>query len=299
MAINNAIRLLTSVLLVALAAPALSAQGISDPTNGGGQEAIGGVDAKPPATLAESLPRAPKVTCDGDQLTISANNSTLGSVLAAVHACIGIQIDIPAGAGGGRTFEQLGPGPERQVLESLLSGTDFNYVIGSSDADPGKVETVLLMERTTEVAANAPPSDRSLSPARRLWLGAVKNARRADTSGDDGAQPTDETSEAPAVDEPAPPPAPAENVNAAPTPAPASDTPAPTADASPAPPTVPEGAALTSTGSPAPELSPSVGPVSDTSKSTEQRIADMQQMFEQRKQIGQSQNSSSGQPQQP
>lgn len=170
MAINNAIRLLASVLLVALVAPALSAQGMSDQTNGGGQEGIGGA-ATPPATLAENPPKAPKVTCDGDQLTISANNSTLGSVLAAVHACIGIQIDIPAGAGGGRTFEQLGPGPERQVLESLLSGTDFNYVIGSSDEDPGKVETVLLMERTTEVAANAPPSDRSLSPARRLWLG--------------------------------------------------------------------------------------------------------------------------------
>jgi hypothetical protein len=285
------------VLLVALVAPALSAQGMSDQTNGGGQEGIGGA-ATPPATLAENPPKAPKVTCDGDQLTISANNSTLGSVLAAVHACIGIQIDIPAGAGGGRTFEQLGPGPERQVLESLLSGTDFNYVIGSSDEDPGKVETVLLMERTTEVAANAPPSDRSLSPARRLWLGAAKNARRADTSGDDGAQPTDETSEAPAVDEPAPQPAPAENINAVPTPVPASETPAPTADASPAPPTLPEGAALTTSGSPAPELSPSIGPSTDTGKSASERITEMQQMFEQRKQISQSQSSANAQAQQ-
>jgi hypothetical protein len=41
-------------------------------------------------------------------LTIIADNSTLGGVLAAVHSCIGVQVDIPEGAAGKRVFENLG-----------------------------------------------------------------------------------------------------------------------------------------------------------------------------------------------
>jgi len=290
---NNAIRLLGVVLLAGLSAPALSAQDASDPTNGGNQSALA---SAVPALMSQGPARTPKVTCADGQLTISANNSTLGSVLAAVHACLGVQIDIPEGAGGRRTFEELGPGPERQVLEALLSGTDFNYVIGSPDSDPGKVETVLLMERPTETATNALSNDRSLVPARRAWMEAIRSAQRAGTSGEDGAQTASEPSEPPAAEDPAPQPAAAENVN--PTPAPAGDTPAPTADASPVPPTLPVGAAVTTTGSPAPELSPSVGPVTDTGKSTTDRISEMQQMFQQRKQINQSQSSANSQTQQ-
>jgi len=144
MAKDNAVRLLGVVLLAGLTATAMEGQGASGPTNGGSQ--IANASAAP-AIMSQGPARTPKVTCAGDQLTISANNATLGSVLAAVHACIGIQIDIPEGAGKSRTFEELGPGPEREVLEELLSGTGFNYVIGSSDADPGKIETILLMER--------------------------------------------------------------------------------------------------------------------------------------------------------
>jgi hypothetical protein len=291
-AINNAIRLLGVVLLAGLAAPVLSAQEASDPTSGGGLSAVPSVV---PAVLSQGPARAPKVTCAGGQLTISANNATLGSVLAAVHACIGVQIDVPAGAGGSRTFEELGPGPERQVLEALLSGTNFNYVIGSSDSDPGKVETVLLMERPTETAANAPQGDRSLPSGRRGWMGAIRNAQRAGAPVEDNSQSADEPAEAPAVEEPAAAPTPPENVNA--TPAPASDTPAPAAEAPPTPSVLPEATAMTTTGSPAPELSPSVGLSTDTGKSTADRITEMQQMFQQRKQISQGQSSVNAQPQ--
>jgi len=299
MANNHAIRLLGAVLLAGLAVSALCAQEASNPANGGSQDAVSTAATPPPATPSEGPPKAPKVTCAGDQLTISANNSTLGSVLAAVHACIGVQIDIPEGAGTGRTFEELGPGPERQVLETLLSGTDFDYVIGASDSDPGKVETVLLMERKAIAATNTAP-DRPLTAGRRTWIEALRNARRAGTLPEDNSQPADESAESTASDEPAATPEPAENLNAVPasTPAsaPASDTPPPAAEAPPAQPVIPDGTAFTPTGSPAPELSPSIGPVTDTGKSTDQRIAEMQQMFAQRRQINQ--NTNNTQPQQ-
>jgi hypothetical protein len=244
------------------------------------------------ATLADNPPRAPKVTCDGGQLRISANNSTLSSILTAVHACTGVQIDIPAGAGGSRTFEELGPGPEREVLESLLSGSDFNYVIGSTDENPQKVETVLLMQRTTEIATNAPPTDRPLTAARRAWMESRQNLRRAGTTGEETPQAADDVPDSPSPVDDATPSATADASNANTIQAPASDTPAPAAADAQAS-TAPQGGAMISTAltSETQSTSPVTNPALDSGKSTAERIADMQQMFEQRKQMTQSQNS--------
>lgn len=297
MAIKQTIRLLASVLLAGLAFPALSAQETLVPTNGV-LGAAGTTAPAPAPRLAESPPKAPKVTCVGGQLKISADNSTLGSILSAVHACIGVQIDIPAGAGAQRTFEELGPGSEREVLDALLSGSDFNYVIGASDANPQKVETVLLMERKTELAANTIPLDRTMTPARRAWLESRQNLLRAGTSGTEPAQPVvdESTNDAPAADDTAVAPAQAENASAsaAPAQAAASDPPAPAAD-QPAP------AALGSMTAPATAsdnstVSTATNPALDSGKSTAERIADMQQMFEQRKHMAQSQSTTASQP---
>jgi len=284
-------------LLAGFAVPVLWAQEASEPASGGSSGAIPSAATAIPAILSEGPARAPKVTCAGDQLAISANNATLGSVLTAVHACLGIQIEIPEGAGGARTFEELGPGPEREVLESLLSGTDFNYVIGSPDGEPGKVETVLLMERKVDAAAGASPGERATPGSRRAWIAALKNAQRPAAQASEPSQTTDESAEAPVAEEPAPA---AENLNAVPAAAPAIETPASAAEP-PAPiasTAFQEGSVLTPSGSPVPELSPSVGPVSDTGKSTTDRIAEMRQMFEQRRQINQGTVPPPAQPQQ-
>ena len=53
---------------------------------------------------------------------------------------------------------ELGPGPARQILASLLSDSNFDYLIQASDADPEKIQSVLLMPREkkgTEAAARA------------------------------------------------------------------------------------------------------------------------------------------------
>jgi hypothetical protein len=103
-----------------------------------------------PKRPVELPPKAPKVTCHGDELTISADNSNLDAILAAVKGCTGARIDMPEGASRIRSFEELGPGPVREVLDQLLSGTPYNYVIQSSEANPLKVEQVLLSMRTDE-----------------------------------------------------------------------------------------------------------------------------------------------------
>jgi hypothetical protein len=240
---------------------------------------VPGAPALPQFAMLAS-PKPPKVTCEGSQMTIEADNSTLGEVLSAVHSCIGVKVDIPEGAAGKRIFENLGPGPVREVLESLLSGTELNFVIGASAKDPQKVDAVFLLQRSSETSTTA-IADKSLTPARRAWLQSRLNGRPA-TLGDDNTPTAVDPADIPTVDDTMPDPSKAATSQATPgnsTPS-APDTPVTT------PATSTDTASATTTSTASPEVNPD--------KSTSERIADMQQMFEQRRQITQTQNQ--GQP---
>jgi len=246
-----------------------------------------------PTVLLPTLaaPKAPKVTCSGDQLAISASNSTLEGILTSLRSCLGVKVDLPEGSIESRVFEDFGPGPARQVLESLLSGTDFDYVIASSEANPQKIESVVLLLRTTETASNNPAQDSTLSPARRAWLQSRHNARpnAVPSPGEDGAVGSEDSTDSSASVS-----APVETPTTAPSPNPSTDTPAPAADA-PAPAADSVAAMGTTTAEP---VSAASNPAVSSDKSTEERITDMQQMFQQRRMMNQSQqpNSTTQQP---
>jgi len=111
----------------------------------------------PPPTLEQSPPVAPRVTLQNGQLSIDAPNSTLAQVLRAVQARTGASIDIPGGATNERVVAQLGPGLPRDVLNTLLNGSKFDYVILGVAGDPGGVQKVILTPRqggTTAPAVN-------------------------------------------------------------------------------------------------------------------------------------------------
>jgi hypothetical protein len=226
-----------------------------------------------PKRPAEMAPKPPKVTCRGDQITISADNSTLDSILFAVKGCTGAKIEIPEGASRVRSFEELGPGPVREVLDQLLSGTQYNYVIQSSEANPAKVETVLMSMRSSDGdKAGAISTDLPMTAGRRAWQHMQKfDKPDPSTVNEDGtpveadaATPASESTAAQPVDQGA------------------------SADAAPS-----EAAASTS---PAPPLTPVAAPImqpgADPSKVVQDRIAAMQQMFNQRQQMIQKQNQS-------
>jgi len=103
--------------------------------------------AEPPAS--EKTPAAPpSISYAGGQLRINALDSTLADVLTKVAALTGMKIEVPDGANRERMpMVELGPGPARQVLASLLSDSTFDYLIQASDADPEKIQSVLLMPR--------------------------------------------------------------------------------------------------------------------------------------------------------
>jgi hypothetical protein len=279
MANNNAVRMLSTGLLAALAGALCAGQ---EPA----VTAPGAAAAEPPKLMSMAPPNPPKVTCKGDQLTVAADNSTLSSVLSAIHACTGVPIDIPDGASLTRSFDQLGPGPARQVLTALLNGTDFNYVIESSVADPEKVEAVLLIARTSDKdKVPATLAGAANTPGRRAWALTQKNGRAVykeggnseDSSSADGATETPTQEETPAT--------PVENPPANATPAATGAQTAPAADAAAQP-------AQTAAEAPA---SSSANQTPD--KVTDDKITSMQQLFEQRRQMIENQSAPAKPPQ--
>jgi hypothetical protein len=168
--------------------------------------AIDGANAA--SSDAERPFNPPKVTCAGDSLTISANNSTLASILEDFRKCSGVQIDSPPTASSSRIFDELGPGPARQVLTALLSASGFDYVIGASPSDPEKIATVVLLISTND-KSHADVEVRNLSPAHQAYLQMRETARPKPPSAQ--AEASEASPDAASTDGENPPKAPAEN----------------------------------------------------------------------------------------
>jgi hypothetical protein len=80
-------------------------------------------------------------------LSIHSNKASLSEVLFAVHQRTGAEIAIPAGAEQEMVAVDLGPAPAPEVLTSLLNGSRFNFLILSSQTNPGALDRVILSSR--------------------------------------------------------------------------------------------------------------------------------------------------------
>jgi hypothetical protein len=112
----------------------------------------------PPPPTPEQMPAVPpQVHYSQGQLTIVAENSTLGDILRAVRAKTGAAVDVPPNATE-RVVTHLGPGPARDVLAALLNGTHFNYVMLGSAAHPDSVDRLILTSKSGGAPEPAPPA---------------------------------------------------------------------------------------------------------------------------------------------
>ncbi len=114
-----------------------------------------------PLTMEQMPPTPPRVTYQNGLLTIDAKNSTLSQVLRSVQAQTGASIEMPSSAANDRVMMQLGPGRPRDVLNTLLNGSKFNYIILGMTGNPGGVQKVILSTRqnatTVNTAQNSSP----------------------------------------------------------------------------------------------------------------------------------------------
>src|SRR5208282_4953890 len=70
----------------------------------------------------------------------------------------------PAGAASMRVAGQLGPGQPRDVLNALLNGTKFNYIILGVTGDPGAVQKVILTTPKPAAAVNTAQTNAAPAP---------------------------------------------------------------------------------------------------------------------------------------
>jgi hypothetical protein len=134
-----------------------------------------------------SAQSSPVVTYVDGQLTVNAENSTLAAVLKLIAEKTGAVIDVPAGSGQEKIFEHAGPGQPNDVLEQLLNGSAFNFIIVSSPQRPEQPAEVLLSLRGPEApitaalqpkpmnipVPTAPPSTATATPLPVVDLGAI------------------------------------------------------------------------------------------------------------------------------
>ncbi len=106
-----------------------------------------------PLTPEQMAPTPPHVTYQNGLLTIDAKNSTLSQVLRSIQAQTGASMEMPSSASNDRVSMQLGPGQPRDILNTLLNGSKFNYIILGVTDDPGRVQKVILTTRQNAPAA--------------------------------------------------------------------------------------------------------------------------------------------------
>jgi len=118
----------------------------------------------PPPTLEQSPPAAPRVSMQNGLLSIDSQNATLAQVLRAVQTQTGASIEVPGSANSERVVAQLGPGRPSDVLNTLLNGTRFNYVILGVTGDVGAVQKVILTPRQGGAAGSPVSSAQNIQP---------------------------------------------------------------------------------------------------------------------------------------
>lgn len=212
----------------------------------------------------------PKITYEGGQLTIVAENSMLSDVMNALHTVLGANIDLPANASTERVWARLGPGPARKVLSDLLSGTDLDFVIQGSATDADGIRSVLLTPH-----AESTPGSSTSGPL------AVDTPARMAMRRFQGQGPRPETADAPPQENPAP-------TNPAPTETPATPAAPAATDSTPAAaPNVPVATTTPIAGDPGSMADVVAHPSPPASPTQENISQQLLSMYEQRRQLTQ------------
>jgi len=81
------------------------------------------------------------------KLIIKAEKASLAEILNEVHRQTGASVSMPPGAQQEQVFGSFGPGAPRDVLASILNGSQFNFIILGAENDPSRLQSVTLTLR--------------------------------------------------------------------------------------------------------------------------------------------------------
>jgi hypothetical protein len=145
-------------------------------------------------TLENMPPQLPTVTLHNGDLTIVAYNSSLHDILEMVRAQTGATVDIPSDATE-RVFVNLGPGPTRKVLDLLLAGSSFNYILLGSETDPQALTKVLLSPKPTGNSESSAMAETTASGRQRREFPAARRPQAPSDEVEEQTAPIQQASE--------------------------------------------------------------------------------------------------------
>ncbi|HUQ50242.1 MAG TPA: hypothetical protein VM056_05965 [Terriglobales bacterium] len=102
---------------------------------------------------------SPRVSFQSGLLTIVAENSTMADVISQVRAATGVKIETMGGPSGERIAVKIGPAPLRDVILSLVQGSQYDFFILGVEGRPEEVSRVILTPKVAggNVSASSSP----------------------------------------------------------------------------------------------------------------------------------------------
>lgn len=76
-------------------------------------------------------------------MTVNADNSTMSDILSRIGRLTGAHIE-GAQPDSERVFGTFGPGTPRQVLDSLLTGSRYDFILLDAVDSPGTLQRIIL-----------------------------------------------------------------------------------------------------------------------------------------------------------
>jgi hypothetical protein len=172
--------------------------------------------AAPNAAATDAAPPEPpkpkvEVSYNNGQLHIKSDRASLAEVLNEIHNQTGAEVMVPAGADQEKVFAEIGPAPPKEALNSLLTGTSYNFILIGSSGNPNSLERVLVSNKGTSMVVDvggapidAQPIAQPIVPTGRA-APPVQPAEEPQTTSDempaDQAPPPDPQAEAQAADQ--------------------------------------------------------------------------------------------------
>jgi hypothetical protein len=98
-------------------------------------------------------------------LRVIAERVSLRDVLKAISATTGAEVQFPRGALDEQVFVHLGLSTPQEVVRELLKGSHFNYLILSSNSDPGGITRLILSKAPTGSNGNSSAASTTLGEA--------------------------------------------------------------------------------------------------------------------------------------
>lgn len=132
--------------------------------------AAASAEAPAPAPI-QAPAHPPKVSWNGKELTVDADNSSLMEILMAVRTKTGALVDVPDSASNERVAVHIGPAPIRNVHDTLLYGTNFDYVIQATDDGAGLRSLALTTRGGKDGDVAVPVADKPDQPGVRRMKG--------------------------------------------------------------------------------------------------------------------------------